>query len=45
MSPRAHLLKAIGLRPEIAKKANFMKGKGCSHCNKSAIVDAWASTS
>ena len=24
----------LGLRPEIAKKANFMKGKGCSHCNK-----------
>jgi type IV pilus assembly protein PilB len=30
----AHLLKGIGLRPEIAKKANFMKGKGCSNCNK-----------
>ena len=24
----------LGLRPEIAKKANFMKGKGCNHCNK-----------
>ena len=33
--PAAHILKSIGLRPEIAKKANFMKGKGCSHCNKS----------
>ncbi|MBX6311744.1 MAG: type II secretion system ATPase GspE [Isosphaeraceae bacterium] len=33
--PPAHLLKSIGLKPEIAKKANFMRGKGCSHCNKS----------
>ena len=33
--PPAATLKAIGLRPEIAKKANFMKGKGCAHCNKS----------
>ncbi|MDE2508388.1 MAG: type II/IV secretion system protein [Planctomycetota bacterium] len=33
--PPAHLLQAIGLRPEIVKKANFMKGKGCSYCNKS----------
>jgi type IV pilus assembly protein PilB len=24
----------LGIRPEIAKKANFMKGKGCNHCNK-----------
>ena len=32
--PPASVLKAIGLRPEVAKKANFMKGKGCSHCNK-----------
>ncbi|MBV8229884.1 MAG: type II/IV secretion system protein, partial [Planctomycetaceae bacterium] len=32
--PPAHLLKGIGLRPEIAKKANFMKGKGCSNCSK-----------
>ena len=23
-----------GCGPEIAKKANFMKGKGCNHCNK-----------
>src|SRR5579883_1812183 len=34
VEPPAHLLTAIGLRPEIAKKANFMKGKGCTHCNK-----------
>ncbi len=32
--PPAHLLQGLGLRPEIAKKANFMKGKGCSNCNK-----------
>ncbi|MHC5536729.1 GspE/PulE family protein [Singulisphaera rosea] len=34
VEPPAHLIQAIGLRPEIVKKANFMKGKGCSHCNK-----------
>jgi type IV pilus assembly protein PilB len=33
--PPAHVLQGIGLKPEIAKKANFMKGKGCTHCNKS----------
>ena len=32
---RATSLKGLGLRPEIAKKANFMKGKGCTYCNKS----------
>jgi type IV pilus assembly protein PilB len=32
--PPAHLLSGIGLRPEIVKKANFMKGKGCNYCNK-----------
>ena len=32
--PPAHVLAGLGLRPEIAKKANFMKGKGCNHCNK-----------
>ncbi|APW62595.1 GspE/PulE family protein [Paludisphaera borealis] len=32
--PPPHVLAGIGLRPEIAKKANFMKGKGCSHCSK-----------
>jgi type IV pilus assembly protein PilB len=32
--PPPHLLAGLGLRPEIAKKANFMKGKGCNHCNK-----------
>jgi len=33
--PPANLLQSLGLRPEIAKKANFMKGKGCSYCGKS----------
>src|SRR5579883_3507360 len=32
--PPAHILNGLGLRPEIIKKANFMKGKGCNHCNK-----------
>jgi type IV pilus assembly protein PilB len=32
--PPAHVLAGLGLRPEIAKKGNFMKGKGCNHCNK-----------
>jgi type IV pilus assembly protein PilB len=35
VEPPAHVLQGIGLKPEIAKKANFMKGKGCAHCNKS----------
>jgi type IV pilus assembly protein PilB len=34
VEPPGHLLKGLGLRAEIAKKANFMKGKGCSYCNK-----------
>ncbi|WP_422931313.1 GspE/PulE family protein [Singulisphaera sp. PoT] len=34
VEPPAHILQGLGLRPEIAKKANFMKGKGCSNCNK-----------
>ncbi len=33
--PSEALLKSIGIRPELAKKANWMKGKGCSNCNKS----------
>jgi type IV pilus assembly protein PilB len=32
--PPAHILAGLGLKPEIAKKANFMKGKGCNYCNK-----------
>ncbi len=35
IEPPAHVLQGLGLRPELAKKANFMKGKGCSNCNKS----------
>jgi type IV pilus assembly protein PilB len=34
LEPPPHILQGLGLRPEIAKKANFMKGKGCAHCNK-----------
>ncbi len=33
--PPASLLHGLGLRPELAKKANFMKGKGCNYCKKS----------
>jgi type IV pilus assembly protein PilB len=32
--PPTHVLAGLGLKPEIAKKANFAKGKGCSYCNK-----------
>lgn len=32
--PPAHILTGLGLRPELAKKANFMKGRGCNNCNK-----------
>lgn len=32
--PPPHLLKSLGIRPEIASKANFMRGKGCAYCNK-----------
>src|SRR5262245_35287348 len=32
--PPAHILNGLGLRPEIVKKANFLKGRGCSYCNK-----------
>ncbi len=35
VEPPAHILMGMGLRPEIAKKANFMRGKGCAACNKS----------
>jgi type IV pilus assembly protein PilB len=34
IEPPAHILQGMGLRPEIAKKANFVKGKGCANCNK-----------
>jgi type IV pilus assembly protein PilB len=32
--PPAHVLNGLGIRPDVAKKANFMRGKGCNHCNK-----------
>jgi type IV pilus assembly protein PilB len=32
--PPAHILAGLGLRPELAKKANFMRGKGCNNCSK-----------
>jgi type IV pilus assembly protein PilB len=32
--PPAHILAGLGLRPELAKRVNFMKGKGCNNCNK-----------
>jgi type IV pilus assembly protein PilB len=34
VDPPGHVLQGLGIRPEIAKKANFMRGKGCAHCNK-----------
>jgi type IV pilus assembly protein PilB len=27
-------LAGLGIRPDLAKKANFLKGKGCNYCNK-----------
>jgi type IV pilus assembly protein PilB len=32
--PSIHLLTGLGLKPELAKKANWAKGKGCSYCSK-----------
>jgi type IV pilus assembly protein PilB len=32
--PPGHVLQGLGLRPELAKKANFSRGKGCGNCNK-----------
>ncbi len=32
--PPAHILQGLGLRPDIVKKANFMRGKGCTYCAK-----------
>ena len=33
--PSPQIMTSLGLKPELAKKANFMKGKGCNYCNKS----------
>ena len=32
--PPGHILAGLGLKPELAKKANFARGKGCTYCNK-----------
>jgi type IV pilus assembly protein PilB len=37
VEPPVHILQGLGLRPELAKKANFMKGKGCANCNKTGF--------
>ena len=42
--PPAHLLAGLGLRPEVIKKANFMKGKGCATATRRAIAGGWGST-
>jgi len=34
-SPPEAALEAAGITPEMAKKATFMKGRGCSNCSKS----------
>ncbi len=34
-SPPESALEAAGITPEMAKKATFMKGRGCSNCSKS----------
>lgn len=33
--PPQSALEAAGITPEMASKANFMKGRGCSHCQQS----------
>ncbi len=34
-TPRETELQAAGITPEMAAEANFMKGRGCSHCGNS----------
>ena len=34
VEPPTHVLVGLGLKPELAKKANFARGKGCNYCNK-----------
>lgn len=36
-TPSDAVLEAAGITPEMAKNANFMKGKGCSNCNKNGF--------
>ncbi len=31
--PAEHIIRGLGLKPEIVQKANFMRGRGCAHCN------------
>jgi type IV pilus assembly protein PilB len=33
-TPSQSELRAAGITPEVAAKANFMKGKGCNHCRQ-----------
>jgi type IV pilus assembly protein PilB len=34
-TPPDSALESAGITPEMARKATFMKGRGCSHCQKS----------
>ncbi len=34
VDPPKHIIEALRLKPEVVKRANFMEGKGCAHCNK-----------
>jgi type IV pilus assembly protein PilB len=36
-TPSEAQLEIAGISPEVAKKANFMKGRGCGHCQKSGF--------
>jgi len=33
VDPPAHIIEGLKLKPEVVKRANFMEGKGCAHCN------------
>ncbi|MFM7319880.1 MAG: GspE/PulE family protein [bacterium] len=34
VDPPKHIVEGLRLKPEVLKRANFMEGKGCAHCNK-----------
>lgn len=34
VDPPKHIIDGLRLKPEVLKRANFMEGKGCAHCNK-----------
>jgi type IV pilus assembly protein PilB len=36
-TPSDSILQQVGITPEVAAKATFMKGKGCSHCQGSGF--------